>query len=302
MYNKKSADFFCRPSAHIAIVPFSICADQLRRTVVSPRFYVALLIGVVMQILAAMPLVDFAEKMGSNLELFEIFIYFNCDDYTASTAALAVFLLVFDIPFSDVHEAYTLLRTTRRHWLLGKLCYIFCICFAYYFLLSAFGMLYMLGNISIENEWSYPIMLLTRDTSMTLSEAYSVFFLYSYIPSSMTPLCSYIASLLLSVAYAVNLCLLLFLLTLKMQRAMGFFLTILVHIVGYTFSTILNTSFFVRLSLFGASLLMYHNYGTRETKPYFSVPQALMLYLCLGLTLCAALSWAIRDYDFRDAP
>lgn len=281
---------------------FKICHDQFRHTVLSVRFYVSLLIGVVMQIVAVMPLLEFAETMGSSLSIFDAFIYFNCDDYTASTAFLAVFLLASDIPFSNAHEPYTLMRTTRFKWLLGKIIYIICVCLVYYFLISIFGILYIVGSACAKNEWSYPISLLTKDTSLVLSTEYSVYFLYPYITSSVSPLCAYIMCLILSTAYAIDSCLLLFLFTLRIPRSIGFFLTILVHIIGYTFGTIIVAKFLSPLSLFGNSLLMYHKFGkANQSSIYLSVPQSLFLYLCVGMLIYIGLKHVIKTYDFRSA-
>lgn len=279
---------------------FKICYNQFRRTIFSPKFYVALLIGVVMQIVAIMPLLEFSERIDSPLNVFEAFIYFNCDDYTASTAFLAVFLLASDIPFTNAHESYTLVRTTRSQWLSGKIMYIICVCLMYYFLISIFGMLYTIGSVYAKNDWSYPISLLIKDTSLVLSTEYSVYFLYPYITSSVSPLCAYIMCLLLSSAYAIDSCLLLFLFTIKYPRSIGFFLTILVHIVGYTFGTIIVAMFLSPLSLFGNSLLMYHKFGqSNQSNMYLSVPQSLFLFLCVGMMIYIGLKHMIKTYDFR---
>ena len=89
---------------------FKICAHQFRQAFFSPRLYLALILGCTIQIISVFPLLDFSKAMGEPLGIFEAFIYFNTDTYTATCAFLGAVLMVSDIPFSSQNETYTLLR------------------------------------------------------------------------------------------------------------------------------------------------------------------------------------------------
>lgn len=78
---------------------FKICAHQFRQAFFSPRLYLALILGCTIQIISVFPLLDFSKAMGEPLGIFEAFIYFNTDTYTATCAFLGAVLMVSDIPF-----------------------------------------------------------------------------------------------------------------------------------------------------------------------------------------------------------
>ena len=103
---------------------FKICAHQFRQAFFSPRLYLALILGCTIQIISVFPLLDFSKAMGEPLGIFEAFIYFNTDTYTATCAFLGAVLMVSDIPFSSQNETYTLLRVSRKTWVAGKVLYL----------------------------------------------------------------------------------------------------------------------------------------------------------------------------------
>lgn len=279
---------------------FRICVRQLRNLVFSARFYVALVIGISMQFVSIMPLLSFSQAIEKPLCIWDSFIYFNCDDYTASTAFLGLILLVSDIPFSSSNETYDLLRTSRQKWMMGKVTYLACVSLLYYLVISISGMLYIGGSAFGGNVWSDPLRILTQDTSGVLSLDFGVYFPYRIVLSTLTPLHSYLLSLFLSAAYGFVCCLLLFWLNLILPRSLGFFLTIVSHIIGYTFSTIVVTSTLTKISLFGNSLLMYHTFDSSREKPfYLSTSQSFCLFGFVALGLFMLLSIYIRQYDFK---
>lgn len=79
---------------------FKICKHQFRQAFLSPRIYLAILLGCSIQIISAFPLLEYSSAMGKPLGILEAFIYFNCDIYTAACVFLGIVLLVADIPFS----------------------------------------------------------------------------------------------------------------------------------------------------------------------------------------------------------
>ena len=47
---------------------FKICAHQFRQAFLSPRLYLALILGCAIQIISVFPLLDFSKAMGNPLE------------------------------------------------------------------------------------------------------------------------------------------------------------------------------------------------------------------------------------------
>ena len=63
---------------------FKIFRHQLRMAFASPRFYISLFMGCVIQIVGIMPLFDYARGVGKPLSILEGFVYFSCERYTIS--------------------------------------------------------------------------------------------------------------------------------------------------------------------------------------------------------------------------
>ena len=66
---------------------FKICMAQLHRTFRCPRFYIAAVVGCIMQIISILPLARFAKSVGAPLCVFEGFVYLNCDTFIFSASS-----------------------------------------------------------------------------------------------------------------------------------------------------------------------------------------------------------------------
>lgn len=278
---------------------FKICAHQFKLTLSSPRTYIALFLGCVIQIISAIPLLEFSTALGRPLCIFDSFIYFNCDIFTAAAAFLGIVLLVSDIPFSSENETYTLLRVSRRQWVLGKALYLLCACAAYYLIVMAVGMLYIAENAYVGNFWSEPLYFLVKNPNSQIATDYSMYFPYSHV-LLLTPLWAAAASFGLSVAYSFVMSLFIFWFNLKLPRVIGYVFAIMIHVIGYLLTAVFLSLFYVKFSLFGNSLLMYHEIGGYENSKLFtSLPQSFLIYCICGVVLLYLVTRAIRKFDFK---
>lgn len=277
---------------------FKICKHQFLLALISPRIYIALFIGCVMQIISSMPLLEFSQLLDKPLGIFESLIYFNCDTFTASSTFLGVILLVSDIPFSSENETYTLMRVSRTNWVLGKFIYLFCICLFYYFVVTVAGMLFISENAYMGNFWSEPIYLLVKDNNMNFAANYNVYFPYSHILLGLTPLKAFISSYLLSVSYAFTMSLLIFWLNLEISFVLSYIPVIMLHIIGYLIAALLKSYFYMRFSLLGNSLLMYHN-TDRRASVFPTLSESFLIFFILCVLLSFLILKGIKKYDFR---
>lgn len=279
---------------------FKICLYQFRQSFSSPRFYIALLIGSVMQIVSSIPLLDFAKMQNQPLCIFEGFIYFNCETYIASAAFLGIILLVSDIPFSSQNETYTLMRVSRTKWVWGKIIYLFFSCVLYYAVVFLVGAVFISENAYIGNLWSSPIYYLAKNSGSNLAGNYNVFFPYNYILLGLTPVSAMIISLFLSVSYAFLMSLIIFWLNLKISRPLSYGLAMLIHIIGYLLAALFSSLFYMKFSLLGNSLLMYHDIGGYyKGKLFTTIPESFSLFFVLSIIVSFLILRAVRDYDFR---
>ena len=278
---------------------FKICAHQFKLTLSSPRTYIALFLGCVIQIMSAIPLLEFSTALGRPLCIFDSFIYFNCDIFTAAAAFLGIVLLVSDIPFSSENETYTLLRVSRRQWVFGKALYLLCSCAAYYLIVIAVGMLYIAENAYVGNFWSEPLYFLVKNPNSQLATDYSMYFPYSHV-LLLTPLWAAAASFGLSVAYSFVMSLFIFWFNLKLPRVISYVFAIMIHVIGYLLTAVFLSLFYVKFSLFGNSLLMYHEIGGYENSKLFtSLPQSFLIYCICGVVLLYLVTRAIHKFDFK---
>ena len=279
---------------------FKVFARQFRYSLSSARVYVALLIGVVSQIICIMPLLDFSKSVNQPLCIFEGFIYFNCDLYAAFAASLGVILLMSDIPFSTQNETYTLLRISRRKWLLGKLLYLLCASVLYYVVVFVFGAVFILENAYCGDSWSQLMQMLAKGGGASYAAGYNVYFPYGNILLSLSPAKAAVISLALNVCYSCLMSLVIFWLNLKFHRTLSYFAAIMFHVANYVFIAVLPMKALLRVSLFGNSLLMFHQFdGSARAEQYFTLPQSFLLFGVTALFLYILLLRAIKRYDFR---
>ena len=237
-----------------------ICAHQMKQALLSPRFYVALLIGAVVQMVTTVPLFDFAQSIGEPLHIVDAFLYYNGDVFSVAAASLGIILLVSDAPFTAQSEIYSLLRVSRYRWVVGKILYILSMCIAYYAVMFLVSVLYTAGNTFFENIWSQPLYMLARDDTGVFLVQYGVTFYYSYLLSEFSPYTAFFVSFFLSIGYAFVLSLLVFLLNLKLPNALAFLTATMFHVVNYCMLNIISTKIVQKYSLLVNSSLAYHEY------------------------------------------
>lgn len=278
---------------------FKICAHQFRQAFFSPRLYLALILGGTIQIISVFPLLDFSKAMGEPLGIFEAFIYFNTDTYTATCAFLGAVLMVSDIPFSSQNEIYTLLRVSRKTWVAGKVLYLLGISEVYYLVLFIAGALFISENAFVANIWSLPLTVLVQNQAPELAWEYQVSFPYGHL-LTLTPAIACVLSYLLSVCYVFVMSLIIFWLNLRISKVLSYLAAVLVHVAGYILTIGFLTDSYRKFSLLANSLLMYHNINGSEVETaYLALPQSFLVYAAVAVMLFLLILHAIHSYDFR---
>lgn len=277
-----------------------ICRQQFLLALTSPRTYIALVIGIIIQLISLTQFFDFSQIAGKPLCIFEGFVFFNCDTFTTSATFLGVLFLISDIPFTSENETYTLIRVNRAKWVLGKTLYLFAACIIFYSVVAVAGMIYISSNAYIANFWSDAVGYLTKDTNMSITAQYNVYFLYPFIINSLTPASAFFSSMTLSVLYAFMMSLFVFCLNLRLSYVVSFVIAAMLHVAGYLIATILKSPFYMRFSLLGNSLLRNHNIKNYYSDSLLlSVGQSVCLFLGISLILVVVILRGVRRYDFK---
>ncbi len=274
---------------------FKICKHQLKIAFSSPRIYIALFFGSVMQIVSEMPLLEFSKSIGKPLCILEGFIYLNSDTYIVAAAFLGIVIMVSDIPFSSENETYTLLRVSRKKWVGGKILYLFSVCSIYYIWILIVGMIFIRENAYIANFWSEPIYYLTKQIEYG---DIPVYFPYSHI-LLLSPLKAMLASFFLSVGYGFIMSLFLFLFNIKLSRSFGYLGAMVIHVIGYVLTVLFLTLDVVKYSLFGNSLLMYHVIGNQYEELFMTLSESFLIYIVSAVIVSLLIFKAVKKYDFR---
>lgn len=278
---------------------FKICRRQFAQSLLSPRFYIALLIGITIQSLNILPLLNYAEAINEPINLLDGFLLSNTDIFSLAASSLGIIIFVSDIPFTSQNETYILLRTTRIDWVAGKILYLVCACTVYYLIVFFMGAIIMAGNAYISNIWSQPLYLLASDASGTLQSRVGLSF-PGYIMTAYQPYPAFVLCFMYSIAYAFILSLVTFLLNLKLPSATGYFLSVMFHVVNYFMVSIFPTKAFWRYSLLSNSSLGYHQYAVYEkTHNLLTVNQSWLYLTFTEIILFVLIHIAAKKYDFK---
>ncbi len=278
---------------------YKICKHQLDLSFSSPKIYLSLILGSIVHLILLMPLFEFSQNFQKPLSVYEGFIYFNCDIYSATTGFLGILLLMSDIPFTSEIEIYTLLRTNKRTWCCGKILYLLVMCTIYYTIIAIVGMIYLAENSYLGNVWSEPITAMVKypDAESVINS--NVFFPYQHIISEMSPVSSFICCYILSVCYAFMMCLLVFFLNLKYSAKTSYAIVMILHISGYILTAIMYSPVYIKFSLLGQSMLMHHSIGELYQGLYPELWQSFFLFGGIALVLIVLIRHQIQKYQFN---
>ena len=279
---------------------FRICFHQLKHAFISPKFYTALLIGIVVQLVTTVPLFEYATVIGEPLCIVDGFLLYNSDFFSIAASSLGTVLLVSDIPFTSQDETYTLIRSSRKKWIYGKALYLLCICAIYYLVMFLSSVIYISGNAYFKNIWSQPLYMLTQDNSGAYLSEFGIYYRYPFLLSAYTPFQAFSIGIIASVIYAFVLSLIIFWINLKVSTSLGYFIAMMYHFLNYFMVTIFPTAVMQKFSLLAYASLNYHRYEFLESSYHLlSVPQVFVVFIAVSISLFLLISRAVKKYDFK---
>ena len=142
-------------------------AWNLRMMLKNLRFYMGLLLGFLICFFLTEKIITYAGTYGTDLQMFEPFIWSYADGDSVLFASLALLLPLSQIPRLDAAASYLIFRTGRNQWVIGQVITTIVVSIFYtVFLLVATGLL-TLGRSFVQNRWS--------DTATILSFAQDQF-------------------------------------------------------------------------------------------------------------------------------
>lgn len=277
---------------------FSVFQNQLRSTLLSIRFLIGVLLGLSVVMLNGISLLEFSKWLAEPLSVMDIYIYSSADRFAVFLCFLGAIVVLSNVSVITQNEVYILLRVSRKKWVGGKLLYIITICFLYHFCIVLITMFYAAPDSYWGNFWSNPLYIMAVVDYQTAYD-WGLSFPYSNVLANFSPAGATLMSLLLNSLYVASLGIILFFVSLKLNRVTSFAVVMLLHMVGYILLRIRNGYFF-KYSLLGNSILVHHSFS----KQFFSeklphLISSLTLFGAVILIFSILIYRAIKFYDFR---
>lgn len=277
---------------------FSVFQNQLRSTLLSIRFLIGILLGLSIVMLNGTSLLEFSKWLAEPLSVMDMYIYSSADRFAVFLYFLGAIVVLSDISVVTQNEIYILLRINRKKWISGKLLYIITICFLYHFCILLIAMLYAAPDSYWGNLWSNPLYNMAVVDYQTAYD-WGLSFPYSNILANFSPVGATLMSLLLNSLYAASLGVILFFVSLKLNRIASFAVIMLIHMYGYIMLRVRNGYFF-KYSLLSNSILAHHSFSAHffsEKLPdiFFSIT----LFGAVILIFSALIYQTMKTYDYR---
>ena len=127
---------------------------NMRMLLKNVRFFLGLLMGFGICFFLTEKVVYFSRFMGTDLQIFEPFIWCFGDSDSVLFASLALLLPLSQIPRLDASASYLIFRTGRKSWVAGQLITVLLVSVFYTVFLLAASCLMSLGRVFTENRWS----------------------------------------------------------------------------------------------------------------------------------------------------
>lgn len=275
---------------------FEITAYQYRKSLVSPKFYIGLAIGLIFVIRTTLGLRGFALSLDENVNILEPFILSANSSDTIFFALLGYILILSDAPFIDQRTLYTIIRSGKETWTSSIVLYILSSSFIYYVILLL-GTCLCVADISFtSNMWSSPFYSLAAYSPVYAINDYGIVFSNIEFLMVSTPLIALVQSLLLPTAYLSLIGMIMFAINMNINKNLGSIVALIFHAIGYMI--LLESSFVnINYSLFVQSIPVFHGNGSQSITVYLSVAIFVIILMCLNIIAHIL----VRRCDFKEA-
>lgn len=274
-----------------------ICIDQLKGWPKNPRIYMGLLLGAALVVIPTRNYVFFAVHLNEPMNILEPFVILGSLREHMTFILLGLLLILSDAPFVNQRTTYTIIRTSRKSWLIGSLMYIFISSAIYYLFILCISMLVASYNGFMANFWSDPMYTLSIQRPNSALTDYGVYFPYSDLIRNLSPLMAVLHTYLLSVAYGAILSAIMFSVNLYRGKILGNVAALGVHATGYI---LISEALFTvpKFSLLANSLLGSHSFSGNVTTP-FLLRFSYSLFATIIWVICLFALFAMKRFDYR---
>lgn len=196
----------------------------------SPKYIIALILQVVQVVYYTLKYRDYALNMGEPVNIFDGYFCATSSVYTLTIMFTIYFFAISDTPFINRITYQELLRTDREEWAVGKLGFLLLTAVLTQIVAVITSAVILLPNAFDSNVWSFPFFQLSvNHGAIGQSLEYTgVDLLYHFNPFQVACL-----QLLLNSLFLASQGMLLFLLSLFVNKVLAFSMVVAVHIIGF---------------------------------------------------------------------
>ena len=133
---------------------FACAFWNFRMLLKNVRFYTGLLLGFLICFFLTEKTISLSHTFGTDLQLFEPFVWSFADGDSILFASLALLLPLSQLPRLDTPASYLIFRAGRLSWLLGQVITVFAVSLFYVFFLLGSTCLLAAGNAFLADHWS----------------------------------------------------------------------------------------------------------------------------------------------------
>lgn len=267
----------------------------LKWLLINPKFYISISLSLLGFFNDAICLLKFSEYLNEPMNLFDAFIYSSSSKFTMTLCLLGLIFILSDIPIIEHKEIYTIMRISKKKWIISKVTYIISTSFIYLLIMMILPMLLILKNSFFSNLWSeimYTMAIKNPNLSLDL---FKINFPYSNILIQFKPMSVMIISFCLAFLYLVCSSIILLYLNIVLRKSLGFIIVVSMHFISYYIMIrIVKISY---LSLFGNSLFIEH-FATSQLKNYPTFTFSFLFFSFLIVLFILLLNKTIRKTDF----
>ncbi len=273
---------------------WAVCKWQLLGWTGNPRVILALLIAIVAALMEPIRFLDFAHRMDEPIQVLEPFIYDACANFIMTLLFLGSLLLFADAPFTEQSALYSITRSGKAAWILGKIIYLLIAALIYVAVAAVSTVLYAIKDAFAGNIWSTPFYdMVVKNAAVN---DYRMGMDNKAILVNFSPYAAFAVSFMLSVCYLFVNGLLLFAINIGGNRILGFAVVSAVHCFGYLFSGYS----FSRILPFTHALLSNHSFvGAFGNASGPGVIESFIYFLLMIVFLCTVIYQRSQNIDFR---
>lgn len=250
------------------------------------RVIAAFLLGISMCLFNMFRYLNFAQAIGTDIHIFEGYVYCGNDIPSYIGMLLGALLLLSDAPFVTTMSPYEMLRFGRKKWVLSKIIYIIAANLIYsltmLLMTGLFSLLFSHGFIA--NQWSNAMVMLAERQPEFAALKFMLSFPYSAFIDGVTPYGAAGFTVLLNAAYSIFVSLCILSVNLFSDKNIGWVIGGGIHLVGYViYSNSAILSFPVEISLLIRAVPALHFFGEAD----MTITVSLCVFVVLILALCS---------------